>query len=86
MKTFGACLIALGALASASAVQRKPDSHQIRTVTVGDGIELHYIEQGKGVPVISSTGRFRTAASARTRWLPGWQRINAEFLNSANQR
>src|SRR5262245_54269126 len=40
-------------LAAASARTGEQDGRsQLRTVTLGDGVELHYIERGKGVPVV----------------------------------
>jgi len=35
-----------------SAAQTKNESFEIRKATVGDGVELHYVERGSGVPVV----------------------------------
>jgi len=35
-----------------SAAQTKNESFEIRKVTVRDGVELHYVERGSGVPVV----------------------------------
>src|SRR5437660_7756027 len=42
----------LTASPSFSVAQSKDESLEIRKVTVGDGVELHYAERGSGIPVV----------------------------------
>jgi pimeloyl-ACP methyl ester carboxylesterase len=45
-------LLTLATLLLPSAAQPKDESLSIRKVTVSDGVELHYVERGTGVPVV----------------------------------
>ena len=44
--------LVLATLPVLSAPQTKDESFETRKVTVGDGMELHYLEHGSGVPVV----------------------------------
>jgi pimeloyl-ACP methyl ester carboxylesterase len=48
----GALVIAVAALVSPLTAQSRADTPKLRSVSVGDGIELHYVERGKGAPVV----------------------------------
>jgi non-heme chloroperoxidase len=47
-----AAVVTLAALSAPSASQVRDESPAIQKVTVGDGVELHYVERGAGVPVV----------------------------------
>ena len=47
-----AVLILLATLPVLSAPQTKDESFETRKVTIGDGMELHYVERGSGLPVV----------------------------------
>src|SRR6266853_3217478 len=47
-----AVVIVLATLPVLSAPHTKDESFETRKVTVGDGMELHYVERGSGLPVV----------------------------------
>jgi pimeloyl-ACP methyl ester carboxylesterase len=48
----GVVVVAPMAVTVPAAVPSREEAPPVRTAVVGDGVELHYVERGKGVPVV----------------------------------
>src|SRR5260370_18059855 len=78
-------MIVLAQLSAHGAMPQNADAPVIRTADIGHGIALHYVEEGKGTPVIFVHGSLSDGGDRAAPIRPLSQTLSPDSTTAGNQ-